>query len=200
MNRAIFLGAHAERFGHTQKRDRAKTSGVQVWVNPRGVPIVRRDSEARVRRSGRSRAGLQEVVTRARSVLHRSRIARQALQPREDDRLQRDPTIGEAVVGLHGCILERSGAVFSQRRRQSVHVRAVLIVGCHDQQRTAAQGAGPAQVIPSGRMPRGLGEQLRRCNAEDRGAAASRRNRTAAAVSSIADENENAPPAPHIPR
>ena len=50
------------------------------------------------------------------------------------------------MVGLDGCILECRGAVFPQRRCQSVHIRAVLIVGCHDQQRTAAQGAGPAQV------------------------------------------------------
>jgi metallo-beta-lactamase class B len=30
----IFLGAHAEWFGYAAKRDRAKTMGVQAWVNP----------------------------------------------------------------------------------------------------------------------------------------------------------------------
>jgi metallo-beta-lactamase class B len=30
----IFLGAHAEWFGYAAKRDRAKTAGVQAWVNP----------------------------------------------------------------------------------------------------------------------------------------------------------------------
>jgi metallo-beta-lactamase class B len=30
----IFLAAHAEWFGYAQKRDRAKVSGVQAWVNP----------------------------------------------------------------------------------------------------------------------------------------------------------------------
>ena len=30
----IFLGAHAEWFGYAVKRDRAKTAGVQAWVNP----------------------------------------------------------------------------------------------------------------------------------------------------------------------
>jgi metallo-beta-lactamase class B len=30
----IFLGAHAEWFGYEQKRERAKSDGVQAWVNP----------------------------------------------------------------------------------------------------------------------------------------------------------------------
>jgi hypothetical protein len=31
------------------------------------------------------------------------------------------------VVGLHGCVLQRSGAILPQRRRQSIHIRAVLM-------------------------------------------------------------------------
>jgi metallo-beta-lactamase class B len=30
----IFLGAHAEYFAYEQKRDRAKSEGLQAWVNP----------------------------------------------------------------------------------------------------------------------------------------------------------------------
>ena len=30
----IFLGAHAEYFDYEQTRERAKTRGVQAWVNP----------------------------------------------------------------------------------------------------------------------------------------------------------------------
>jgi hypothetical protein len=123
-----------------------------------GIP-TRRDSESRLAVCVDVRTGVTRYV---------SSFARDALQPPEDDRLQRDSTIGEAVVTLHGCVLERSGAIFPQRCRQTFHVSTVLIVGCHDQHTMAPQDAGPAPVIPLGCMPRRLGEECRRRDARNR--------------------------------
>ena len=55
--------------------------------------------------------GTSDSSDSKRAYGYLSSFAREALQPPEDDRLQRDSTIGEAVVTLHGCVLERSGAV-----------------------------------------------------------------------------------------
>src|SRR6185503_17920430 len=92
---------------------------------------TRRDSESRLAVGVDGRTGVTRYL---------SSFAREALQPPEDDRLQRDSTIGEAVVTLHGCVLEGSGAIFPQRCRQTFHVSTVLILGRHDQHRTAAEG------------------------------------------------------------
>src|SRR6516225_9892749 len=83
-------------------------------------------------------------------------------QPANDDGLQSNAMIGEAVIGRDSYLFERDGTLLSQRRRQSFHISMILIVGFEEQHGTRAQGLRPLHIIPIFRMPFGLSKKLLR--------------------------------------
>ena len=68
LNPDIWLGHHTEYFDLAGKRKRAATEGVNAWVDPGGLPPLRRRQEAGVRGRGRPRAwgrrGAREIAGR----------------------------------------------------------------------------------------------------------------------------------------